>query len=147
MRFVARRRTLRSVAGSLTRRQLLIRTGGASVALACFGALGVGAAAGPAALNSARSATYAAILDAIDADPGYELADRVYRAGRFAEIYADGDDYFRAYADSVLDTLARRGVGRDAPADARGRLDAGALELASLPYLDAGDSHTIVFTV
>jgi len=41
------------VSGSLTRRQLLIRTGGASVALACFGALPMGAIAD-------------AVLDAID---------------------------------------------------------------------------------
>ena len=57
MRFAARRRTLRSVPGSLTRRQLLIRTGGASVALTCFGVLAGGAVAEPAALSPARAAT------------------------------------------------------------------------------------------
>ena len=73
------RRTLRGVPGSLTRRQLLVRTGGASVALVCFGALPGGALADPAALSSARAATYAALLDAINADPGYALADRATR--------------------------------------------------------------------
>jgi hypothetical protein len=41
--------------GSLTRRQLLIRTGGASVALVCLGALPTGAVADPAALTPARA--------------------------------------------------------------------------------------------
>ncbi len=137
MRFVARRRTLRGVPGSLTRRQLLIRTGGASIALACFGALPVSATADPAALSSARAATFAAILDAINADPTYDLADRAYRAGRFAELYAGGDEYFRAYAEAVLDDQAERGV----------TLNAAALELASLPYLEPSDMHPILFTV
>jgi hypothetical protein len=140
MRCAALRRRLRGVPGSLTRRQLLIRTGGASVALVCFGALPVSATADPAALAPGHAATYAAILDAINSDPGYDLADRSFRAGRFGDIYAEGDDYFRAYADAVLDELAQRGVALD-------RLDAGALELASLPYVEPGDSHPIVFTV
>ncbi len=115
MRFVARRRTLRGVPGSLTRRQLLIRTGGASAALVCFGALPVSATADPTALSSARAVTYASILDAINADPGYELADRAYRASRFAEIYAASGDDFRACADAVLDDVAERGVGTRRP--------------------------------
>ena len=137
MRFRRRRRTLRGVPGSLTRRQLLIRTGGASVALVCFGALPGGAVADPAALSATRAATFAAILEAINADPGYELADRADRAGRFAEIYRTGGDDFRAYADAVLDDLAERGVV----------LNAGALDLAALPYLEPSDSHPILFTI
>jgi hypothetical protein len=137
MRYPPPRRTLGGVPGSLTRRQLLIRTGGASVALACFGALPVSATADPAALSSARAATFAAILDAINADPGYELADRAYRAGRFADIYAASGDDFRAYANAVLDGVAE---GRD-------RLGGDALDLASLPYLEPSDSHPILFTI
>src|SRR3954469_12494205 len=103
------------MAGSMPRRQLLIRSGGASVALALLGTLPRGAAAEPAALSSARATTYAAVLDAIDAHPAYELADRSYRARRFAELYQERDDFFRAYADAVLDELERRGVGKLAP--------------------------------
>jgi hypothetical protein len=137
MRCERRRRTLRGVPGSLTRRQLLIRTGGASVAIVCFGALPVSATADPAALSSARAATFAAILDAIDADPGYELADRAERVGRFADIYTAADDGFRAYADAVLD--ARHLTPE--------HLDAAALDLAAVPYLEPSDSHPILFTL
>ena len=137
MRIATGGRTLRGVPGSLTRRQLLIRTGGATVALTCFGALPGGALAEPAALSSARAAAYASILDELHALPHYELADRAYRAGRFADLYAASDEHFRAYADAVLDTFA----------DGR-RFTAGALDLASLPYVDPDiDTHTIVFTV
>jgi hypothetical protein len=124
------------VPGSLTRRQLLIRTGGASVALACLGALPTaGAVADPAALTAARGATYAALLDALDASPGYELADRATRVDRFATIYAGADDRFRAYADEVLDDFEADGF------------NAAALDLAALPYLEDNDSHTFAFTV
>ena len=146
MRFAPGGRTLPGVPGSLTRRQLLIRTGGATVALTCFGALPGGAAAEPAALSSARAATYGAILDAINADPKYELADREERARRFAAIYAESGDGLRAYADGVLDELAH--LARLTPTQAHDRLSCGALDLAALPYVDPEiDTHTIVFTV
>jgi len=121
--------------GPLTRRQLLVRTGGASVALVCFGALPGGALADPATLAPARAATYAALLDAIDATPAYVLPDRAARVGRFVEIYADADATFRVYADDVLDEFADRGF------------TARALDLAALPYLEDNDSHTFAFTV
>src|SRR3954463_6982949 len=95
--------------GPLTRRQLLVRSGGASVALVLLGALPTGAVADPASLTPARAAAYAALLDAINADPAYELADRAARVTRFAAIYSDADDAFRSYADDVLDGFADRG--------------------------------------
>src|SRR4051812_35454060 len=68
MRIPSARRTLRVM---LTRRQLLVRGGGATVALACFGALPGGAVAGPAALSGTHAETYVAILELINADPAY----------------------------------------------------------------------------
>jgi hypothetical protein len=132
MRIPSARRTLR---GMLTRRQLLVRGGGATVALACFGALPGGAVAGPAALSGTHAETYVAILELINADPAYELADRLNRARRFAEIYAGADDAFREYADTALDEFAQ------------GRLTAAALDLAALPYRDDPDDKTIRFTL
>jgi len=139
MRICSARRTLSAMAGSLTRRQLLARGGGATVALACLGSLPAGAAADPAALSSARATTYAAILDAIDTHPGYELGDRVFRVRRFADLYRESGDEFRAYADDVLDAL-----GTPVALD---RLSAGALDLATLPYLEPDSTSTIVFSV
>ena len=158
MRFAARRRTLRSVPGSLTRRQLLIRTGGASVALTCFGVLAGGAVAEPAALGPARAATFGALLDAISADPAYALADRDALAAGFARAYATGDEPLRRYADAVLDAIER--APRDAPFSALrpqaahrelvgfdGALKADALSVATLAVGQPEDSHTIVFSV
>lgn len=89
---------------SLTRRQLLVRTGGITVGLACLGTVPL-ALAGPPALDAARGRTYAALLRAIDAGPGFEIADVEGRAALFATVYADGDDGFRAAADAALDAL------------------------------------------
>src|SRR5690349_2600491 len=108
----------------LTRRQLLVRGGGVTVALACLGSLPGGAVAEPGALSTAHADAYAALLDLIDAQPAYELSDRVLRARRFAELYGDADDDFRLYADAILDDFAR------------GQVRAGALDLAALPYRD-----------
>jgi hypothetical protein len=140
------------VPGSLTRRQLLIRTGGASVALACFGVLPGGAVAESAALSPARAATYAALLDAIDADPAYGLGRRDLLVTGFADRYA-ADETLRPFADAVLDA-----IGPDfatlPPAAALAEL-AGwdglhkpdALTLAALAFEEPADTHTIVFTV
>jgi hypothetical protein len=140
------------VPGSLTRRQLLIRTGGASVALACLGALPTGAIADPAALSPARAATYAALLDAIDADPAYVLAQRDQLAAGFAARYA-GDEALRACADTVLDGIGPE-FARLTPAAAHaelagwdGRLKPAALDLAATAFDLPDDTHTIVFTV
>lgn len=157
MRSVFAERTLHGVPGSLTRRQLLIRTGGASVALAVFGAVPVGAAADPAALSSARSATFAALLDALNADPTYSLAARDQLVAGFATRYA-GDEPLRGYADAVLDAIDGAPAGRAfsaLTAEAAyaelaswdGRLRPDALSLASLAFAQPEDSHTIVFTV
>jgi hypothetical protein len=146
------------VSGSLTRRQLLVRSGGATAALACLGALPRAAAAGPPALSAGRADTFAAVLGAIDADAAYELADRAERAERFAGIYATADAPFRAYADAVIDAIERAPDGAPfsalAPEQAHAALlahpDAGgeAIMLASLPYTqDDSDSHQIGFTV
>jgi hypothetical protein len=139
------------VPGSLTRRQLLVRTGGATVALACFGALPGGALADPAALSPARAATYAALLDAIDADPAYALAQREALAGGFASRYAT-DPMLRDYADPVLDALAPLAplssrAAHDALVELDGRLKPDALSLAALAFDLPEDTHTIVFTV
>lgn len=143
--------------GSLTRRQLLIRTGGASVALACFGALPVAAATDPAALSPARAVTYAALLDALNADPSYSLAGRDRLAAGFADRYA-GDESLRRYADVVLDAMERTPRGapfsslsaraaHDELAGWDGRLKPDALTLAGLAFEPLEDTHTIVFTV
>ncbi len=138
--------------GSLTRRQLLIRTGGASVALACFGALPVtGALADPAALSPARAATYAALLDAIDADPAYALGQREHLVAGFADAYVT-DESVRRYADPVLDALAPLSSlppheAHAALADLDGRVKPDALSLAALAFDLPEDTHTIVFTV
>ena len=158
MRYPPPRRTLGGVPGSLTRRQLLIRTGGASVALTCFGALAAGAVAEPAALNATRAATFGALLDAISADPAYALADRDALAAAFERAYTAGDESLRLYADSVLDAIER--APRDAPFSALraqaahrelvgfdGELKADALSVATLAVGQPEDSHTIVFSI
>src|SRR3954469_21729285 len=119
----------------LTRRQLLVRGGGVTVALACFGTLPAGAEPGPAALSAARAGAYASLLDLIDAQPAYELDDRALRARRFAQLYGEGDAAFQQYADAILDDVAR------------GQVPAGALDLAALPYRDDPDDNTILFTL
>jgi hypothetical protein len=137
--------------GTLTRRQLLIRTGGASVALVCLGTLPSGAVAGAAALSPARAATYAAVLDAINADPAYVLAQREALVGGFAARYA-GDELVRDYADPVLDRLAplaslSPAAAHDALTRLDGDLQPDALSLAALAFDLPEDTHTIVFTV
>jgi hypothetical protein len=119
----------------LTRRQLLVRGGGVTVALACFGTLPGGAAAEPGALSAAHADAYAALLDLVDAQPAYDLSDRLQRAGRFAEIYSERGDAFRRDADALLDDFAA------------GRTRSGALDLAALPYRDDLDDTTILFTL
>ena len=137
--------------GPLTRRQLLVRTGGASVALVCLGALPSGAVADPAALTSTRTATYAALLDAINADPAYALSQREELVAGFADRYA-GEAWIRAYADPVLDELAP--LASMSPQAAHhtlvtfdGAVKPDALSLAALAFEAPEDTHTIVFTV
>jgi hypothetical protein len=152
MRSLFSGRTLHGVTASLTRRQLLIRTGGASVALVCFGALPVGAATNPAALSPVRAATYAALLDAIDADPSYSLGRFDPLTDRFAARYA-ADESLRSYADAVLDAIPRdfsalsAQAAHDELAGWDGQLKPDALTLAALVFEPSEDSHTIIFTV
>ena len=140
------------MSGSLTRRQLLIRTGGASVALACFGALPMGAIADSAALSPARAATYAALLDAIDADPAYALGRHDLVEAAFAERYRS-DEFLRSYADAVLDAIdpAFRTLSPDAAhaelASWGARTQPDALALVALEFEPSADTHPIVFTV
>jgi hypothetical protein len=137
------RRTLPAVSSSMTRRQLLIRTGGAGVALAGFGLLSQAATADPAALATVRSATYASLLAAVDALPAYEIPDQDAVASRFAEDYATGDAPFRAYVDATLDALEPVGLDRAGP-----QLAIDALTLVKRPYVsDEDDSHQILFSV
>jgi hypothetical protein len=134
---------LPAVSSSLTRRQLLIRTGGAGVALAGLGLLPRGAAADPSALTAARRATYASLLADVDASPLYEIPDQEAVAGRFAEIYATGGDSFRAFADGTLDALAPGGL---TAADTRLAIDA--LSLVKQPYVDPDDDlNQLLFSV
>ena len=154
MRIVFDARTLRVVSGSLTRRQLLIRTGGASVALACFGALPMGAVADSAALSPARAATYAALLDAIDADPAYALGrhdrarGRIRRALRERRVPAllrrrrARRDRRPAFSDACRPTPPTTNSRAGARA-----LKPDALALVALAFEPSADTHTIVFTV
>jgi hypothetical protein len=134
---------LPAVPSSLTRRQLLIRTGGASVALAGLGLLPRDAAADPAALTGARRATYAALLESVDASPAYELADRDAVAALFDDIYATADAPFRAYAEVTLDALAPVGLE-----GAGAQLAIDALSLVKRPFVGGDDdNHQILFSV
>jgi hypothetical protein len=151
MRIRSRGRRLRGVPGSITRRQLLVRTGGATVALACLGTLPAGVAA-DAGLSSRRAATYRALLDAIDADPAYALAGRDQLVASFSSRYA-ADEGLRRYADAVLDAiddgfseLAPR-AAHDRLAGWGGRLKPDALTLAALAFEPPEDTHTIAFTL
>jgi hypothetical protein len=127
----------------MTRRQLLVRTGGAGVALAGFGLLSQAATADPAALAAGRRATYASLLAAVDANPLYEIPDQDAVVARFAELYATGDEPFRAYADATLDALEPVGLDRAEP-----QLAIDALTLVKRPYVsDEDDFHQILFSV
>ena len=136
-------RRLPAVSSSMTRRQLLVRSGGAGVALAGFGLLSRAAAADSAGLAAGRRATYASLLAAVDALPAYEIPDQDAVAERFADLYATGDEPFRGYVDATLDALAPVGLER---ADAQLTVDA--LTLVKRPYVsDEDDFHQILFGV
>lgn len=127
----------------MTRRQLLVRTGGAGVALAGFGLMSHTAAADPAALASGRRATYAALLATVDADPAYEIADRDVVAARFAELYAAADEPYRAYVDATLDALEPGGLANAGP-----QLTVDALSLVKRPFVpDDDDLNQLLFSV
>ena len=142
----------------VTRRQLLMRGGGITIALFAAGAgpaLAQELAADPAALTAARSATALALLAAIAADGGSGLTvDAVaFVAVDFADRYAEAPADVRAFADDTLDrieaegALATRsaadtlavlrawfeaGAAEDATGDPRRTLAASALTLAGL---------------
>jgi hypothetical protein len=93
----------------VTRRQLLIRGGGATLVLFAAGA-GPALAqnlADPTALSAARSATVLALLAAIAADPGADLAPDAVElvASDFGEAYAAAPADVRAFADDTLDRV------------------------------------------
>jgi hypothetical protein len=128
---------------SMTRRQLLVRTGGAGVALAGFGLLSHVAIADPAALTPGRRATYAALLAAVNAEPAYEIAGREDVVAHFAVLYAAADDPYRAYADATLDALAPDGLGNADP-----QLTVDALTLVKRPFIaDGDDLNQLLFSV
>jgi hypothetical protein len=128
---------------SMTRRQLLVRTGGAGVALAGFGLLSHPALADPAALAPARQATYAALLADVNREPAYEIADRDAVVAAFAGLYAAGDAPYRAYVDATLDALEPRGLAHAGP-----QLTVDALTLVKRPFVsDADDLNQLLFAV
>lgn len=127
----------------MTRRQLLVRTAGAGVALAGFGLLSQTATADPAALATGRRGTYAALLAAVDADPAYEIADRDGVAAAFAEIYSTADEPYRASVDATLDALEPVGLANADP-----QLAIDALALVKRPYLVGDDDlNQLLFSV
>jgi hypothetical protein len=97
----------------LTRRDLLVRTGGAYLALIAAGHAAVAHAAvdDAAALSASRQATYAALLAAIALDPGSGLAaaQAPVIADRFREHYLTAREPLRAYADDTLDRIEAGG--------------------------------------
>jgi hypothetical protein len=128
----------------VTRRQLLMRGGGVTIALLAAGAapaLAESLAADPA-LTAARSATALALLAAIAADGGSELTAQAVElvAADFADRYAQAPADVRAFADDTLDRIEAEGAlatlsAVDALAVLRGWSEAGAPEDA------AGDPH------
>jgi hypothetical protein len=145
-------RAVRSVAGEIanpgrwavsspssdgvTRRQLLVRSGGAYLIL--YGALARAAfaedaAADTLALSAARAATIAAVLAAVAADPGTGLAPDVVplTAGWFGDYYAAAPEWVRGAVEDTLDRVEAEapGFAALAPADAlallQGWVDAG----------------------
>jgi hypothetical protein len=133
------------------------RTGGVTVGLACLGVV-PRALADPAELGSAHRGTYAALLRAIDAGPAYEIEDVDLRATMFAEVYADGDDAFRAAADTALDALeafpASASFSELDPGDAYAQLepwrredgrDHDLLTLVELAFPQDDEWHQILF--
>ena len=135
-------RRLPAVSSSMTRRQLLVRGGGAGIALAGFGLWSQAATADPAALAAGRRATYAALLAAVDAHPLYEIPDPDAVVARFADIYSTGTESFRAYADTTLDALEPVGLDRADP-----QLTIDALTLVKRPYASDEDLNQLLFSV
>jgi hypothetical protein len=128
---------------SITRRQLLVRTGGAGVALAGFGLLSRAAMADPSALSPRRRAIYAALLADVHAHPAYEIPDREAVGARFADLYAGTDEPFRAYADATLDALEPGGLANADP-----QLTIDALRLVKRPFVSgAEDLNQLLFSV
>ncbi len=94
----------------VTRRQLLLRGGGAAIFLLAAGAtptLAQELAADPAALSIARRATALTLLAGIAADPGSSLTPDAVEltADDFAERYAAAPADVRGFADATLDRL------------------------------------------
>ena len=100
----------------VTRRQLLVRSGGAYLVL--YGALARAAfaedaAADPLALSGARAATIAAVLAAVAADPGTGLAPDVvgFTTEQFGDYYAAAPEWVRSDVDAMLDRVAAEAPG------------------------------------
>ena len=119
------RRTLRGVPGSLTRRQLLIRPAARPSRSSASARCPAGAVGRPGRAELGRAATYAAVLDAINADPALRARRRERSCAGFAEHLRRGDESLRAYADAVArrsDAPARRSPS-SAACDALARCD------------------------
>jgi hypothetical protein len=100
----------------VTRRQLLVRSGGAYLIL--YGALARAAfaedaVADPLALSAARAATMAAVLGAVAAEPGTGLApDAVPLTSEFfGDYYAAAPEWVRSGVDDTLDRVASEAPG------------------------------------
>jgi hypothetical protein len=112
----------------LTRRQVLVSAGGASLVLLAPGWLSAGrpevALADDAVIAPVRLATYAAVVTALVQDPGVQLeADTAaVTVDDFATHYAAADESFRAWAEAALDEINRApggdGFAQLQPADA-----------------------------
>ena len=99
----------------VTRRQLLLRGGGVTIALFAAGAgpaLAQQLAADPAALTGARRVTALALLAGIAADPGSDLTPAALElvAADFADRYAEAPPDVRAFADDTLDRIEAEGA-------------------------------------
>ena len=130
------------MSSTITRRQLLARTGGAGLALAGFGLIARASPADSVELSAARRRIYAGLLAEVDAQPAYEIPDRDAVAERFAQLYAAADEPYRGFADATLDALEPVGLAGADP-----QLGIDALTLVKRPFIDDEDLNQLLFSV
>ena len=129
----------------VTRRQLLKRGGGITIALFAAGAgpaLAQELAADPAALTAARRATALALLAGIAADPNGDLAPAAveFLAVDFGDHYAEAAPDVRAFVDETLDRIEADGaLAALSPDDALALLRT--WSSAGAPEAPTGDPH------
>ncbi|MEA2310525.1 MAG: hypothetical protein QOE28_493 [Solirubrobacteraceae bacterium] len=131
----------------VTRRQLLVRGGGAYLVVSgalARSALAEDAIADPLALSGARAATMTAVYGAVAADPGTGLATGVVEdtMRQFGDYYAAAPGALRGYVDDTLDRVESEAAGGFAglpPEDARAVLRS--WSAAGAPDGATGDPH------